>query len=172
MQKAKSVVFEDLGSYYDIWSLVWFWGISRSRSCWTKIKQQTWYCCKCDLEPMQNNTISRRWYLYLFWHTTYICLTNAWFSYKRDCKQLNIPTKDGIIFRKFQGQVYASLVCVNVIMKRGWPSCDGEDDNATPLHKHTTYFNTPRLKTLSSTTAATFPQTPPPHTQSLQVQQI
>ena len=37
-----------------------------------------------------------------------------------------------------------------------------------PLHKHTTYFNTPRLKTLSSTTAATqqtFPQIP---TQSLQ----
>ena len=37
-----------------------------------------------------------------------------------------------------------------------------------PLHKHTTYFNTPRLNTLSSTTAVsqqTFPQTP---TQSLQ----
>ena len=37
-----------------------------------------------------------------------------------------------------------------------------------PLHKHTTYFNTPRLKTLFLTTAATqqtFPQTP---TQSLQ----
>ena len=36
-----------------------------------------------------------------------------------------------------------------------------------PLHKHTTYFNTPRLKTLFLTTAATqqtFPQTP---TQSL-----
>ena len=32
-----------------------------------------------------------------------------------------------------------------------------------PLHKHTTYFNTPRLKKLSFTTAATqqtFPQTP------------
>ena len=32
-----------------------------------------------------------------------------------------------------------------------------------PLHKHTTYFNTPRLKTLSLTTIATqqtFPQTP------------
>ena len=37
----------------------------------------------------------------------------------RDCKQLNILTKDGIIFRKFQGQVSASLVCVNVRMKRG-----------------------------------------------------
>ena len=24
--------------------------------------------------------ISRRWYLYLFWHTTYIGLTNAWLS--------------------------------------------------------------------------------------------
>ena len=37
-----------------------------------------------------------------------------------------------------------------------------------PLHKHTTYFNTPRLKILSLTTATTqqtFPQTP---TQSLQ----
>ena len=35
-----------------------------------------------------------------------------------------------------------------------------------PLHKHTTYFNTPRLKTLSLTTAATqqtFPQTPHNH---------
>ena len=37
-----------------------------------------------------------------------------------------------------------------------------------PIHKHTTYFNTPRLKTLFLTTAArqqTLPQTP---TQSLQ----
>ena len=35
-----------------------------------------------------------------------------------------------------------------------------------PLHKHTTYFNTPRLNTLSLTTAAThqpFPQTPHNH---------
>ena len=51
-----------------------------------------------------------------------------------------------MIFKKFKGQVAASLVGVNVIMKRGRPSLDGEDDNATPLHKHTTYFKTPRLK--------------------------
>ena len=112
--------------------------------------------------------ISRRWYLYLFWHTTYICLTNAWFLYKMDCKQLNIPTKDVMILRKFQGQVSASLVCVNLIMKRGRTSFDDEDDHATPLnkHKHTTYFNTPRLKTQSSTTAASqqiFPESPHSH---------
>ena len=47
-----------------------------------------------------------------------LCLTNAWFSYKRYCKQLNIPTKDDIIFRQFQGKVSASLVWMSVIMKR------------------------------------------------------
>ena len=88
------------------------------------------------LAKNRNKIISRRWYLYLFWHTTYIGLTNAWLSYKRDCKQLNIPTKDIMIFRKFQGQVAASLVGVNVIKKRGRPSLDGEDDHATPRRKH------------------------------------
>ena len=45
-------------------------------------------------------------------------------------------------------------------------SCEDTHTNTQhpshPLHKHTTYFNTPRLKTLFSTTAATqqtFPQT-------------
>ena len=69
------------------------------------------------------------------WHTTYIGLTNAWLSYKRDCKQLNIHTKD-MILKNFQGQVAASFVGVNVIKKRGRPSLDGEDDHATPRRKH------------------------------------
>ena len=37
-----------------------------------------------------------------------------------------------------------------------------------PLHKHTTYFNTTRLKTLSLTTTATQQTFPYTHTQSLQ----
>ena len=64
----------------------------------------------------------------------------------KDIVQLNIPTKDDIIFRKFQCQVSASHVCVNVIMKPGRPFLDVEDNHASPLHKYTTYFNTPRLK--------------------------
>ena len=62
------------------------------------------------------------WYIHLFWYTTYICLTNAWLSYKRDC---TVEQK----ICSFQGGVAASPVGVNIIKKRGRLSLDDEDSH-------------------------------------------
>ena len=82
--------------------------------------------------------ISRRWYLYVFWHTIYIGLTNAWLSYKRDCQQLRIPASDIMILRKFQSNVAYSLVGVNSVRKRGRPSLEDGNDSK---YSNTTYEN-------------------------------
>jgi len=37
---------------------------------------------------------SRRWYLYLFWHTLLIGLMNAWLVYHHDCSLLGMQTRD------------------------------------------------------------------------------
>uniref|UniRef100_A0A3B4WCQ9 PiggyBac transposable element-derived protein 3-like n=1 Tax=Seriola lalandi dorsalis TaxID=1841481 RepID=A0A3B4WCQ9_SERLL len=34
------------------------------------------------------NMRSRRWYIYLFWHSIMLALVNAWLTYRRDCKLL------------------------------------------------------------------------------------
>uniref|UniRef100_A0A3Q1ESY7 PiggyBac transposable element-derived protein domain-containing protein n=1 Tax=Acanthochromis polyacanthus TaxID=80966 RepID=A0A3Q1ESY7_9TELE len=39
--------------------------------------------CKCHMR-------SRRWYIYLFWHTIMLGLVNAWLIYRRDCKLLGV----------------------------------------------------------------------------------
>ena len=35
---------------------------------------------------------SRRWYMYIFWHTIILAVVNAWLLYKRDCKALKVPS--------------------------------------------------------------------------------
>lgn len=81
------------------------------------------------LSRFRFNMKSRRWYLYLFWHFTMVCLVNAWNIYRRDCRLLLIPSKQIMRRRKFQAAVAASLIAVNAA-KRGRPSASG--DAATP----------------------------------------
>ena len=50
---------------------------------------------------------SKRWYVYIFYHTLTIALVNAWFLYRRDCKVLDLR---GMPLRKFQAMV-ASALC-------------------------------------------------------------
>lgn len=61
---------------------------------------------------------SKRWYLYLFWHTPKIGLINAWLLYRQDCELLGIPTKQVMNHRQFQAQVVSSLIHANVGTKR------------------------------------------------------
>ena len=35
---------------------------------------------------------SRRWYMYIFWHTIILAVVNAWLLYKRDCKALKVSS--------------------------------------------------------------------------------
>ena len=79
----------------------------------------------CFMAQNRKTVVTRRWYVYLFWHTVYIGLTNAWLSYRRDCERQNIRKKEIMIKRKCVAQVETSLVQVNVSkLKRGRPSAE------------------------------------------------
>ncbi|XP_077376451.1 piggyBac transposable element-derived protein 2 [Festucalex cinctus] len=51
---------------------------------------------------------SRRWYLYIWWHTVTVAVVNAWIRYRRDLKRLN-PDQKPLPLRKFQASVATSL---------------------------------------------------------------
>lgn len=56
---------------------------------------------------------SKRWYMYIFYHTLTIALANAWFLYKRDCKIMEHHKSN--IHEKVSGSCGLSLVlCRNV----------------------------------------------------------
>ena len=62
---------------------------------------------------------SKRWYLYIFYHTLTIALVNACFLYRRDCHELNADKS--MCLRKFQSHVAAAL-CNSGKVLRGRPS--------------------------------------------------
>ncbi|XP_060927134.1 piggyBac transposable element-derived protein 3-like [Limanda limanda] len=53
---------------------------------------------------------SRRWYMYIFWHTIILAVINAWLLYKRDCKALKVSSKETMNRRQFQAQLASSLI--------------------------------------------------------------
>ncbi|XP_028396032.1 piggyBac transposable element-derived protein 2-like [Dendronephthya gigantea] len=63
---------------------------------------------------------SKRWYLYIFYHTLTIALVNAWLLYRRDCKALDVRVMP---LRKFQAMVAAALCNVKK-SQRGRRSLD------------------------------------------------
>ncbi|KAK0141497.1 hypothetical protein N1851_021398 [Merluccius polli] len=76
---------------------------------------------------------SRRWCMYIFWHTIILAVVNAWLLYKRDCKALKMSSKETMNRRQFQAQLASSLILVNAPLqtpKRGRPS-SGKGSPAT-----------------------------------------
>ncbi|XP_054481432.1 piggyBac transposable element-derived protein 2-like [Anoplopoma fimbria] len=76
---------------------------------------------------------SRRWYMYIFWHTIILAVINAWLLYKRDCKALKVSSKETMNRRQFQAQLASSLILVNATLqtpKRERPS-SGKGSPAT-----------------------------------------
>ncbi|XP_062297798.1 piggyBac transposable element-derived protein 3-like [Scomber scombrus] len=76
---------------------------------------------------------SRRWYMYIFWHTITLAVVNAWLLYKRDCKALEMSSKETMNRRQFQAQLASSLILVNATLqtpKRG-RSSSGEGSPET-----------------------------------------
>lgn len=57
---------------------------------------------------------SRRWYMYIFWHTITLAVVNAWLLYKRDCQALKISKKETLNMRHFQAQLASSLILVRI----------------------------------------------------------
>ncbi|KAL7384930.1 hypothetical protein ABVT39_011930 [Epinephelus coioides] len=65
---------------------------------------------------------SRRWYMYIFWHTITLAVVNAWLLYKWYCQALKMPKKEILNMRKFQAQLASSFILVDTtlkILKRG-----------------------------------------------------
>jgi len=67
---------------------------------------------------------SKRWYMYLFWHSLMIAVVNAWLLYRRDCRSLQLPKSSILNRRRFQAEVASCLINVNAAKKRGRPSVD------------------------------------------------
>ncbi|XP_034087382.1 piggyBac transposable element-derived protein 2-like [Gymnodraco acuticeps] len=51
---------------------------------------------------------SRRWYVYIFWHTIILAVINAWLLYKRECKALKMPKQEILNRRQFQADLILS----------------------------------------------------------------
>ncbi|XP_057677371.1 piggyBac transposable element-derived protein 2-like [Corythoichthys intestinalis] len=74
---------------------------------------------------------SRRWYLYLFWHTIMLGLVNAWLIYRRDCKLLGV--KNTLRQKSFQAEVATSLILTQA--RRGRPSLSEASPSPPPPPK-------------------------------------
>ncbi|XP_047431811.1 uncharacterized protein LOC125000354 [Mugil cephalus] len=76
---------------------------------------------------------SRRWYMYIFWHTITLAVVNAWLLYKRYCQALKMPKKETLNMRMFQAQLASSLILVGTAPKtpkRGRPSAGNRSPGA------------------------------------------
>ncbi|XP_048064107.1 piggyBac transposable element-derived protein 3-like [Megalobrama amblycephala] len=66
---------------------------------------------------------SRRWYMYIWWHTVTVAVINAWNLYRRDQKMLD-PKMKTMALRRFQALVGTSLTSAGKAKKVGRPlSC-------------------------------------------------
>jgi hypothetical protein len=52
---------------------------------------------------------SRRWYLYIFYHSLTMVMANAWFLYRREAK--SIRNNKPLQMKEFQIQAATSLMC-------------------------------------------------------------
>ncbi|GFO04619.1 PiggyBac transposable element-derived protein 4 [Plakobranchus ocellatus] len=78
------------------------------------------------------NMKSRRWYLYIFWHSLQLMVTNAWLVYHRDCDILGIPKKERLILRKFQTRIGLALCYSKTTPRRGRPCLDNDANDQPP----------------------------------------
>ncbi|KAF3832304.1 hypothetical protein F7725_025969 [Dissostichus mawsoni] len=91
-----------------------------------------WYDSRAvTLVPMK----SRRWYVYIFWHTILLAVINAWLLYKRECRALKMAKQEILNRREFQADLASSLILVNTTPlktpKRGRPSSGNGSPAAT-----------------------------------------
>ncbi|KAF3852038.1 hypothetical protein F7725_005393 [Dissostichus mawsoni] len=69
---------------------------------------------------------SRRWYVYIFWHTIILAVINAWLLYKRECKALKMPKQEILNRRQFQADLASSLILRTTIFRQREPSSDSD----------------------------------------------
>ena len=78
---------------------------------------------------------SRRWYMYIWWHTVTLAVINAWNLYRRDQKDLN-PRKKTLPLRRFQASVGTSLTSAGKV-RCGRPLSSPEATPTPPRKRKT-----------------------------------
>lgn len=82
------------------------------------------------------NIRSRRWYLYIFWHSVTMAIVNAWFLHRRyNNEHSTDSTNFKMPLRKFQGLCAKSLTSAGQGKKRGRPSIEERAVMQTPQRK-------------------------------------
>ncbi|XP_034061427.1 uncharacterized protein LOC117539385 [Gymnodraco acuticeps] len=78
---------------------------------------------------------SRRWHVYIFWHTIILAVINAWLLYEWECRALKMPKQEILNRTQFQADLASSLILVNTTPlktpKRGRPSSGNGSPAAT-----------------------------------------
>uniref|UniRef100_A0A3Q3LI23 PiggyBac transposable element-derived protein domain-containing protein n=1 Tax=Labrus bergylta TaxID=56723 RepID=A0A3Q3LI23_9LABR len=77
---------------------------------------------------------SRRWYMYIWWHTVTVAVINAWNLYRRDQKKLN-PKKKPVPLRRFQALVGTSLTSTGKAKIRCGRPLSSPEETPTPPRK-------------------------------------
>lgn len=80
---------------------------------------------------------SKRWYLYLFWHSVTVAVINAWLLYRQHCQLLGTASKDVMNRQQFQARIASSLILVNSerTRKRGRPSIEKTEATTVTARK-------------------------------------
>ena len=61
---------------------------------------------------------SKRWYVYLFWHTIATRLIQGWLLYRKHCTACGMSKKQIFSHRRFQAIVASSLIMKNVLVRQ------------------------------------------------------
>ena len=77
---------------------------------------------------------SRRWYMYIWWHTVTVAVINAWNLYRRDQKMLE-PQKKPMALRSFQALVGTSLTSAGKAKTKCGRPLSSPETTPTPPRK-------------------------------------
>ncbi|KAK0146642.1 PiggyBac transposable element-derived protein 2 [Merluccius polli] len=82
------------------------------------------------------NFRSRRWYIYIWWHTVTVAVINAWSRYRRDLEKLQ-PRQKALPLRRFQASVGTALTSAGKVKKCGRPLSSPEATPTPPRKRKT-----------------------------------
>lgn len=83
------------------------------------------------------NCRSRRWYIYIWWHTVTVAVINAWIRYRRDLEKLQ-PKQKALPLRRFQASVGTALTSAGKVKKCVRPLSSPEGTPTPPRKRKTT----------------------------------
>lgn len=80
---------------------------------------------------------SRRWYIYIWWHTVTVAVINAWIRYRRDLEKLQ-PWQEPLPLRRFQASVGTALTSAGKVKKCSGPLSFPDATPAPPRKRKAT----------------------------------